>query len=145
VKTITEIRREKTMRIQFDYGWYDDDKRIIRYAARDNWTWKDYHAVVHVSLYAIQSQPHTVHSVIDFSTGTRPKFPSGIAAHARTFGKPLTPNLSGNAVVLGVPPDAMAKLNVSTAGTITTPDGTVHFVKNSEELETILHSWLTES
>ncbi len=129
------------MRIQFDYGWYDDDKTVIRYAARDNWTWKDYHAVVRASLYAVQTQPHTVHTLIDFTTGTRPKFPSGVAAHARTFGKQLVGNLSGNAVIVGVPAQAQAQIGVSKDGNMQTPDGTIVFVDVAAKVDSVLAQW----
>lgn len=129
------------MRIQFDYGWHDENKTIIRYSARDNWTWKDYHAVVHVSLYAVQGQLHTVHTLIDFSTGQRATFPSGISAHARTFGKKLTDNLSGNAVVIGVPADVLAKLGVAQSRTLPTADGTVHFAADEAAAVDLLAQW----
>ncbi len=129
------------MRIQFDYGWYDDDKTVIRYAARDNWTWKDYHAAVRASLYAVQTQPHTVHTLIDFTTGTRPKFPSGVAAHARTFGKQLVGNLSGNAVIVGVPAQAQAQIGVSKDGNMQTPDGTIVFVDVAAKVDSVLAQW----
>ena len=128
------------MRIQFDYNWYNDDKTVIRYAARDNWTWKDYHSVVRASLYAVQSQPGPVHTLIDFSTGHRDKFPGGLAAHARTFGKQLTPNLSGDAVVIGVPPDALAKLGLTETRELPTADGTAHFVDTEDDAQTILET-----
>jgi hypothetical protein len=132
------------MRIQFDYGWHTDDKTVIRYAARDNWTWKDYHAAVRVSIYAIQTQPHTVHTLIDFTTGDRPKFPSGVAAHARTFGKKLVANLSGNAVVVGVPAEARAQIGVSAAGEMHTADGVIIFVDSPDEALPHLEQWHDE-
>jgi hypothetical protein len=129
------------LRIEFDYGWFDDEKTVVRYAARDNWTWKDYHSVVHVSLYAVQSQPHTVHTLIDFSTGKRERFPGGVAAHARTFGKKLTPNFSGKAVVIGVPEDSLKRLGVLQSRVLEAADGEVHFVEDEENARAILMTW----
>jgi len=129
------------LRIQFDYGWLDDNKTVVRYAARDNWTWKDYHSVVHVSLYAVQSQPQIVHTLINFSTGKRDRFPSGIAAHARTFGKKLAPNFSGKAVVVGVPEDALKTLGVATSRVLESADGEVHFVDDEDAARAIFAGW----
>ncbi|MEL6150783.1 MAG: hypothetical protein AAFU54_07250 [Chloroflexota bacterium] len=129
------------MRIQFDYGWFNDEKTVIRYAARDNWTWKDYHSVVHVSLYAVQSQQHPVHVMIDFSSGKRDRFPSGIAAHARTFGKKLAPNFTGKAIVIGVPEDALQKLGVAQSRVLQGADGDVHFVDDEDAALALLESW----
>lgn len=129
------------MRIQFDYGWYNDDKTVIRYAARDNWNWKDYHAAVHASVFAVQTQPHTVHTLIDFSTGQREKFPAGVRAHAHTFGKKLAPNLSGKAVVIGAPPDVLQTLGVTETRRMTTSDGEVHFVDDEAAAQALLAEW----
>lgn len=129
------------MRIQFDYNWYDEAKTVIRYAARDNWTWKDYHSVVRVSLYTVQTQPHTVHTLIDFSTGNREKFPAGVGAHAQTFGKKLTPNLSGKAIVIGMPQATLAQLGVSTTRLMSTSDGEIHFIEHPDALDPLLQTW----
>ena len=129
------------MRIQFDYAWDNDAKTVMRYSARDNWNWKDYHAVVRASLFTIQSQPHPVHTLLDFSTGSRVRFPAGIGAHSQSFGKKLSPNQSGKAVVIGVPADALAKLGLGASAVLTTPDGEVHFVQSDAEARALLANW----
>jgi hypothetical protein len=128
-------------RIQFDYQWHNDDKTVMRYSARDNWTWKDYHAVVHVSQFAFMNLDHPVHVLIDFSTGHRERFPGGINAHAQTFGKRLSPTLSGKAVVIGVPADALAKLGVSESRKLIVGDGEARFVDTLDQAEAILTEW----
>jgi hypothetical protein len=129
------------MRIQFDYGWHGDGQRVMRYSARDNWTWKDYHAVVHVSQYALGSADGPVHVLIDLTTGQRERFPSGLAAHARTFGKRNVDALSGKAVVVGVPGEALAALGVGEARRLVTADGEAHFVDTVTEAEALLAAW----
>lgn len=129
------------MRIQFDYNWYDQSKTVIQYSARDNWTWKDYHSVVRASLYTVQSQPNTVHTLIDFSTGQRAKFPAGISAHAQTFGKKLTPNLSGNAIVIGASITALEQLGVAESRVLLTKDGEVRFIAGLDAVQQILVQW----
>lgn len=126
------------MRIQFDYDWYNAEKTVIRYRARDNWTWKDFHAAVHVSQYAVMGQPHTVHTLIDFSTGARERFPSGFAAHAHAFSKKHTENMSGRAVVIGVPVAVLAKLGIGETRVLTTTHGTVQFVDTEAEAQAAL-------
>ncbi len=129
------------MRIQFDYAWTDASQRVMRYAARDNWTWKDFHAVVHVSQFAISQAEGPVHVWIDFSTGHRDRFPAGLAAHARTFNKRYTDPLSGQVVVTGVPQPALVKIGVSVGTPLTTPDGDIYFVPSAAAAEAKLASW----
>ncbi len=129
------------MRIQFDYGWHTDDQSIMRYSARDNWTWKDYHAVVHVSQFALGNVEGPVHVLIDFSTGQRERFPGGLAAHARTFGKRNVDALSGKAVVVGVPADALAALVLDETRRMVTTDGEAHFVDTLAEADALLATW----
>lgn len=128
-------------RIQFDYAWHNEAKTVMRYSARDNWTWKDYHAVVHVSQFAFMNMDGPVHVLIDFSTGQRDRFPGGIAAHAQTFGKRHSPALSGKAVVIGVPADALSKLGVSESRKLVTADGEVRFVATSDDAADIFAEW----
>jgi hypothetical protein len=129
------------MRIQFDYGWHTDDQTVMRYSARDNWTWKDYHAVVHVSQFALGNANGPVHVLLDFSTGHRERFPSGLGAHARTFGKRTVDALSGKVVVVGVPEAALTPLGLSESRRLVTADGEAHFVDTLAEAETLLANW----
>lgn len=129
------------MRIQFDYGWHTDDQQVMRYSARDNWTWKDYHAVVHVSQFALGNANGPVYVLIDFSTGHRDRFPGGLSVHARTFGKRIVDVLSGRAVVVGVPTETLATLGLGHSRRFVTPDGEAHFVDTLAEAESLLASW----
>ena len=132
------------MRIQFDYGWHTDDQNVMRYSARDNWTWKDYHAVVHVSQFALGNAEGPVHVLIDFSTGQRERFTGGLSVHARTVGKRMVDVLSGKAVVVGGPPETLAPLGLGEQGRFVTPDGEAYFVETLAEAETLLASWGVE-
>ena len=132
------------MRIQFDYGWHTDDQNVMRYSARDNWTWKDYHAVVHVSQFALGNAEGPVHVLIDFSTGQRERCPGGLSVHARTVGKRMVDVLSGKAVVVGGPPETLAPLGLGEQGRFVTPDGEAYFVETLAEAETLLASWGVE-
>lgn len=132
------------MRIQFDYGWYTPQKSVMRYTARDGWTWKDFHAVVHVSQFAMMQQPAPIHTLIDLSATGVGAFPSGIGAHARTFGKRHSAALSGQAVVIGVPADALQKLNLGADGTFKTADGFAVFVQTEPAAREVLRAWGVE-
>lgn len=127
-------------RIQFDYNWYTDKQRVMRYVALPDWTWRDFHAVVQVSQIRMMGKTDPIHVLIDFSA-TNPPFPNGIAAHARTFGKKHQPILSGNAVVIGLPNAELTKLGVSQSRTMTTPDGVVRFVDDEDGARQILAEW----
>lgn len=113
-------------RIQFNYGWYDEAHTVMSYTALPGWNWKDYHAVVRVSLMSMLTHSQPVHTLIDLSANV--PFPGGLAAHARTFGKPLNPYISGQVVVVGVPLSQLERLGVATSRELRTPHGQVHFV-----------------
>jgi len=129
------------MRIRFDYEWYGEGKRVIRYNARDDWTWKDFHSVTHVSQHAVAAATEPVHVMIDFSTGARDRFPGGIGAHARTFGKRHNETFSGKAVVVGLPDAVLAKLGVSEGDVLPTADGEAHFVADEAAADALLAEW----
>jgi hypothetical protein len=115
--------------IRFEYKWDDPTRRdVIRLTALDGWSWKDYHVVARVVSLNVSAQPpQSVDVLIDFSKATG-AFPAGISAHARTFGKRLTPALSGVAFVIGVPEHELAKLGVEPGKPLTTAEGQVHFI-----------------
>lgn len=127
-------------RINFDITW-DDDRTVIRYRARDAWTWKDYHAAVHVSLWALQSNPHPVDCVIDVRGGTRDTLPAGLSAHARTFGKKTAPTLTGRAIAIGFPRETWQAAGASADGRLITPDGEVVFVEDDAQAAAVIARW----
>jgi hypothetical protein len=129
------------MRIKFDYAWYGEGRRVIRYSARDGWTWKDFHAVTHVSQHAATAATEPVHVIIDFSTGVVERFPGGAAAHARTFGKRHNDAFSGKAIVIGLPDAVLTKLGVHMGGVLPTSDGEAHFVADEAAARALLEAW----
>jgi hypothetical protein len=128
-------------RINFDITWDDDARTVIRYRARELWTWKDYHAAVHVSLWSLQNSPHPIDCVIDVRGGTRHKLPAGLAGHARTFGKKISPTLTGRAVAVGFPREAWAVTGADADGRLMTPDGEVVFVDDDAQVAAVIARW----
>lgn len=126
------------MKIQFRFEWYNDEQTIMRYIAEGHWTWRDYHACVRASIFSMHQHPHRVHSLIDLRESERERMPSGLRAHANTFGKILTPALSGHAVVLGLSEDDWQQMPLSDDGTLHTRDGQVHFVADEASAKTLL-------
>ena len=126
-----------TIRKGVRFVWDNPEKTIIRYVVEGDWNWKVFHACVRISLFAMHNHPHPVHTVIDLRGSTRPQMPAGLAAHARTFGKKLTPALSGRAVVIGLPPADLAALNLGDDNTLLTPDGSVVFADDDQIIYTI--------
>lgn len=130
--------------VQFRFEWIDPEKRAIRYVAEGSeWNWKDYHTCVRVSLVTLSNHPHLVDSVIDLRESTRPKMPSGVVAHARSFGKKHFPVVSGRAIVLGMPPEAMEQLAplCDVQGRLVTPDGYIVFVADDAAMQRQLEAW----
>jgi hypothetical protein len=126
------------MKIKMRYEWYNDEQTAMRYILEDDWNWRDYHAGVRASLFSMLRHPHMVDSVIDLREQTRKSLPSGIAAHMRSFGKKLTPALSGHAVVIGMSAAERQQLPLEANGTYVTPDGVVYFVADDAEARDIL-------
>ena len=126
------------MKIKFRYEWFNDEKTAMRYVALEDWNWRDYHACVRVSLFAMNQHPHAVDSVIDLREHTRDTMPSGLPAHMSSFGKKLTAALSGKAVVIGLSETDKAKLPLNDDGTLSTTDGAVYFVSDDAAAQAII-------
>lgn len=124
-------------RIKFDYGWLSSFENIMTYTALPGWNWKDYHSVVRVSLIAMLNHTKPIHTLIDLSAND--PFPGGLAAHARTFGKPLNPHISGQVVVVGVPLAELERLGVAKSRRLSTPHGQVIFVDNREDASSLFN------
>jgi hypothetical protein len=127
------------MDIQFRFEWYDDDETVMRYIAQPGWNWRDYHSCVRASLFSMHKHPHPVDSLIDLRESDRETMPAGMVAHMSSFGRILTPALSGDAVVLGLPDGAKAQLPLDTDGTLETRDGRVYFADDEAGAQTILN------
>ncbi len=110
-----------------NFAWLDDEQTIMAYRAEGFWNWAEFHQCVRASLFAMHQHSQRVHSWLDFRAATRPRMPAGLAAHAQTFGKRLTPALSGFAVVLGMNQEDIATLRLDATRLMTTADGAVFF------------------
>ena len=126
----------------FRFEWKDDSRRVIRYIADGDWNWKNYHHAVRASTFTLSAVDHPVECLIDLRGSTRQTMPSGLNAHVRSFGKKAQANLSGRAVVIGMPPQGMASLQLDGENTLLTADGFVRFVESASELEDVLQAWL---
>ena len=126
----------------FRFEWKDDSRRVIRYIADGDWNWKNYHHAVRASTFTLSAVDHPVDSLIDLRGSTRHSMPSGLNAHVRSFGKKAQANLSGRVVVIGMPPQGMASLQLDGENTLLTADGFVRFVESASELEEVLKAWL---
>lgn len=132
------MERARIVKIQFRFEWYNAEKTVMRYIAENQWTWRDYHACVRASIFSMHQHPNAVHSIIDLRESQRTKMPAGLAAHAQTFGKRLTPALSGQAIVLGLAQADWQQLPLSNDGTLHTSDGQVHYADDETALALIL-------
>lgn len=122
------------------FEWYNDEKTIMHYIIEGDWNWRDYHAGARASIFSMHRLQHPVHMLIDLRGSTRPKMPSGAAAHVRSFGKKLTPALSGIAIVIGFPDEGKAALVLDEDGTLPTDDGRVYFVESDEAALDLIQS-----
>lgn len=122
----------------FRFQWYDENQRVMQIIAEGDWNWRDYHAAARIASFRIANAPHTVDTLIDFRQSERTKKPGGLSAHASSFGKKQMPPMSGDAVVLGLPPDWQATLPLDEDKSLATKDGRVYFAQSEEEAQAIL-------
>lgn len=115
-----------------DFGWLDDSQTVMAYRLMGLWNWAEYHQGVRASLFAMHQHAVRVHSWLDLSASERPHMPAGVVAHAQTFGKRLTPALSGYAVVLAAPASVLEALQIVDTRRLPTPDGAVLFAHDAE-------------
>ena len=125
----------------FAFAWNDETKTALRYRAEGDWNWKDYHTCVRGSLFSLHGHNQQVDSIIDLTGSTRTTMPSGLPAHIRTFGKRGHPNLTGRAVVIGLPEAGFTALHMSSDQSIATSDGVIRFVESEDDLNTVLMDW----
>lgn len=129
------------MKLNFRFQWYDASKTAMHYIAEKDWNWRDYHAAARASIYTMMNQTHPVHAVIDFREQTRTQLPAGLAGHMSTFGKRLSPVMSGQAIVIGMSQEDQQKLPLNDDGTMSTKDGRVYFVNDDAEAHALIASW----
>lgn len=127
----------------FRFEWMDDTYRVMAYIVEGDWNWKDYHHAARASTFSMTGVNHLIDSLIDLRGSTRTTLPSGLPAHVRSFGKKTHVQLSGRALVIGMPDEGIATLQVGDDMTLTTTDGFVRFVATDDELAQVLDEWLT--
>lgn len=128
----------------FDFKWDNPEKTVIRYRAQGDWNWKDYHTCVRVSLFSLPKGDIVVDSIIDLRDSTRPKMPSGVLGHVRSFGRKHHPTLSGRAILIGLPKEAESQLGLNDQRQLPTTDGMVQVVDTDDDLEATLRTWQAE-
>ena len=125
----------------FQFQWYDETKRAMRYIAEGQWNWKDYHQSVRAAAFSLTAVEHPVDSVIDLGRSARPSLPAGAGAHVRSFGRASSACLSGRAAVIGLSAGEADQLGLSAERTLATGDGYVRFVESDMELARLLAEW----
>lgn len=125
----------------FRFEWMDETHQAMRYVVEGDWNWKTYHHAVRASTFSMTAGDHPIDSVIDLRGSTRPELPSGLLGHVRSFGKKNQHRLTGRAVVIGMPAEGIAILQLRDDNTLPTTDGFVKFVDTQEELERVLQDW----
>ncbi|MFZ4825855.1 MAG: hypothetical protein ACOYLB_00725 [Phototrophicaceae bacterium] len=128
--------------IRFQLAWDTPHKTRLRLTAQSGWTWKDYHAVSQVAIYAMPPTPNSVLLVLDFSQVRQDRFPSGIRAHARTFGKRLSPSWLGVTVVIGLPAEQQQPIGLGAEGDFSTEDGVVYCVEDEAQAQMLFTRWM---
>lgn len=130
------------MKILFRYTWYNEAKTILHFIAEGDWNWRDYHAGWRPMLFNLINHAGNVHVLLDFREQTRAAMPAGVAAHLSSFGKSLSPKLSGKAVVIGFPAADMPKLPRNEDGTMDCKTGRLYFANNEEEVAALFASFM---
>lgn len=123
------------------YTWEDrETKRVLRYIAEDPWNWKDYHKAVQISRFALHGLTHDIDVIVDLSRSSR--LPAGALAHVRTFGRRITPAMTGRALVIGMD-EALVTVLCGDSGMTRAQFGeqTLYFVKNEAEAQALLADW----
>jgi hypothetical protein len=131
------------MKILFRYKWYNEEKTILHFIAEGDWTWRDYHAGWRPMLINLINHAGNVHVLMDFREQTRATMPVGIAAHLSSFGKNLSPKLSGKAVVIGIPAADMLKLPRNEDGTMDSKIGKLYFADSDEDVAALFAKFQT--
>ncbi|MGJ3241126.1 MAG: hypothetical protein ACFE0Q_20620 [Anaerolineae bacterium] len=129
------------MKIRFRYGWYDDTRTILSYTAQGDWNWRDWHAGWRPATFNLIQHEGNVHVLLDFREQTREQMPAGINAHFMSFGTTLSPKLSGKAVVLGLPDEALAQLMRDKDGTLETKSGRMYFAESEADAQALFASF----
>ncbi|NJR12781.1 hypothetical protein HC776_02675 [bacterium] len=127
------------MQIRFAYRWDNPEKTILRYTAKDGWTWRDYHACARIATLMLTPREPLIDVVIDLSSGGR--LAAVLGAHSRTFGKRLSAALSGRAVVVGVSDEAVNTLLPDGTRLLPTEDGQVYFAASEADALAQLAAW----
>jgi hypothetical protein len=120
------------VKIKFRYHWYDEKKTILQYIAEADWNWRDYHAGWQSVVFNLLNHEGNVHILLDFREQLHEKMPSGVAAHFNSFGRNISPKLSGYAVVLGFPEVDRDKMMFNEDGTVLTKEGCLYFAEDEE-------------
>ena len=79
---------------------------------------------------------------VGFSHVRQDRFPSGIRAHARTFGKRLSPAWMGVTVVIGLPLEQQQQLGLGAEGDFSTADGVVYCVEDEAQAQMLFTRWV---
>jgi hypothetical protein len=133
------LDEEFPMQIHFAYAWVDPEKTILRYTAREGWTWRDYHACARIATITLTPRETPIDILIDLTVSSW--IPAGLAGHSRTFGKRLVPALSGRAAVIGLPDDALHALLPDGTRLLPTEDGQIYFAATEAEAIAQLMTW----
>lgn len=123
----------------FDIQWEDDAKTLIRYKAVDAWNWTDFHRAVRLSTFGMGAHDGpVVDTIVDFSQTAR--IPGGALAHIRSAGKRHVPQISGRAIIIGLPPEIEAKLLAgSPKRELNMREQHIYFVDDEAAAQTLLH------
>lgn len=125
----------------FQFEWRDSSRRAMVYRAAGDWNWRDYHQAVRASIFSIMTVSGPVDSVIDLRGSQRSRLPAGLQAHVRSFGRRHQAQLSGRAVVIGLPRADVDGLLLAGDGSLSTADGLVQFVDDESDLDALLRDW----
>lgn len=125
----------------FRFKWMDDSHQVMSYIVEGDWNWKDYHHAVRASTFSMNYTENPVDSLIDLRGSTRTKLPSGLLGHVRSFGRKNHARLTGRALVIGMPAEGIAELQLLDDHTLPTTDGFVKFVDSETEMNAVLAEW----
>ncbi len=123
------------MGVEFD--WLDTEKTIMQFTASPPWNWKDYYRAVKIAAFRMHNLGHQVDIILDLRRSN--VLPAGAIGHLRGVGKPTHQNMTGRAVIVGVPLEIEQNLTPGGERVLRLGSQTVYFADSDIEALTLLH------
>lgn len=121
-----------------DFVWDDAEKTVIRYRALGTWNWSDYHKMVRISTFHLDTLDHSVDTLFDLTGSTR--MPAGAVGHLRMLGKADHAHRRPRAIIIGADETLQTQLG-AVAGVYRADGQLLQFVADEAEAQAVLAAW----